>query len=75
MQPIQLPAYTPYAPQPLHTIEEAAKIARISQSLLRQLIATGNGPAVTRLGRGRGRVLIGNGALIEWIARCTENAA
>lgn len=55
----------------LITKAEAAERLRISLRLLEILIARGEGPRVTRLGR---RMLFTEAALAEWIAARTEPA-
>ncbi len=59
----------------LLTISEAAAKARISTRLLRQRIAEGQGPLVTRLGRGRSRVLIREDLLETWIKERTSDGS
>jgi hypothetical protein len=60
----------------LLTLPEAAQQARISSRLLRQQILNGEGPQVTRLGSGRGRILIRRECLEAWIiAKTTTSIA
>ncbi|MDQ2801966.1 MAG: helix-turn-helix domain-containing protein [Pseudomonadota bacterium] len=58
----------------LLTAAEAAAQARISVQLLKQQIADGTGPAVTRLGRGHSRIFVPQDALEEWIRQRTTPA-
>jgi excisionase family DNA binding protein len=59
-----------YVPQ-VFSVEEAARRISISSKQLRQLIADGRGPAVTRLSDG-GRMLIREDALRYWLDLCTD---
>ena len=54
---------------------EAARLAHLSPKLLGQLISEGRGPAVTRLGRGRGRMLIRADILFAWLEENTKQVA
>ncbi len=58
----------------LLTAHEAASQARISVQLLKQQIAAGTGPAVTRLGNGHSSILVREDALEEWIKQRTAPA-
>ena len=59
----------------LLTVQEAAAKARTSIRLLRQQIAEGQKPAVTRLGRGRSRILIHEHCLEDWIRSRTSDGS
>lgn len=59
-----VPVTSPYFR--LLTPSEAAKIARISVRILREHVAAGRGPMVTRLGRSS-RYFIREDALNRWI--------
>ena len=53
------------------TLPEAAELLRLSEGRLRELIAAGAGPRVTRL-TDRGRVLIAVENLQRWLDERTE---
>jgi len=59
----------------LLTMREAAEKVRVSTSTLKQRIAEGQGPAVTRLGRGKSRILIREDCLEEWIRARTGDGS
>lgn len=58
----------------LLTARETAERGRMSVARLKHLIATGAGPAVTRLGEGHSRILVREDAFEAWVARRTEVA-
>lgn len=70
MQTVQQSANIPANPPRfrLLSVAEAAKIAGISQRLLREQIAIGRGPAPTRVGRGSQRYLIRDDLLYQWLS-------
>jgi excisionase family DNA binding protein len=55
----------------LMTKREAAAHARVSERTFDRVLASGNGPATTRIGT---RVLIREDNLNAWIDRCTDGA-
>jgi predicted DNA-binding transcriptional regulator AlpA len=56
----------------LLTKREATARARVSERTFDRILASGDGPTVTRIGS---RVLIREDHLAEWIERCAETPA
>jgi transcriptional regulator GlxA family with amidase domain len=58
--------------QPLLTLDEVAKLARVTERTLRRRIAEGTGPTITRIAN---KPLVTRSHYASWIARHAEDRA